>query len=42
MLKTVQHFQMVVAGDPGAMDWAAAELAYLERNAALFRACLSL
>jgi hypothetical protein len=40
MLETVQHFQTVVAGDPGAMDWAARELAYMERNADLFRGYL--
>jgi aminoglycoside phosphotransferase (APT) family kinase protein len=39
MLTTVRHFQMVVAPpDQGAMDWALAELAHLERNADLFRA----
>jgi hypothetical protein len=37
MLATVRNFQVIVAGDRGAMDWAAAELAYLERNADLFR-----
>jgi hypothetical protein len=37
MLEVVLHFQDVVAGDPGAMEWAAAELAYMERNANLFR-----
>jgi hypothetical protein len=40
MLAVVRHFQMVVAGDPGAMAWGAAELAYIERNADLFRAYL--
>jgi Phosphotransferase enzyme family len=41
MLTTVRNFQVIVAGDRGAMDWAAVELAYLERNADLFRARLS-
>lgn len=42
MLTTVRHFQAVVAPpDRGAMDWGAAELAHLERNADLFRARLS-
>ena len=41
MLTTVHDFQAVVEGDRGAMDWAAAELAYMERNADLFRAHLS-
>ncbi len=41
MLAEVRFFQTVVEGDQGAMDWAAAELAYLERNAGLFRARLS-
>ena len=36
MLTEVRDFQGIVAGDRGAMDWAAAELAYLERNAARF------
>ncbi len=41
MLTTVRHFQAVVAPpDQGAMDWALAELAHLERNAGLFRARL--
>jgi Ser/Thr protein kinase RdoA (MazF antagonist) len=41
MLTTVRHFQAVVAPpDRGAMDWALAELAHLERNADLFRAHL--
>jgi len=42
MLTTVRHFQAVVAPpDRGVMDWGAAELAYLERNANLFRTRLS-
>jgi hypothetical protein len=41
MLTTVRNFEAVVAGDRGAMDWAAAELAYMKRNADLFRARLS-
>jgi hypothetical protein len=41
MLKEVRDFQVIVAGNQGAMDWAAAELAYLERNADLFRTRLS-
>jgi hypothetical protein len=40
MLAVVRHFQTVVAGDPGAIAWGAAELAYMERNADLFRAHL--
>jgi hypothetical protein len=40
MLTEVRDFQAIVDGDQGAMDWAAAELAYLERNADLFRARL--
>jgi len=42
MLTTVRRFQEVVAPpNRGVMDWAAAELAHLERNADLFRARLS-
>jgi Ser/Thr protein kinase RdoA (MazF antagonist) len=42
MLATVRHFQAVVAPpDRGVMEWGAAELAHLERNADLFRARLS-
>jgi hypothetical protein len=41
MLTTVRGFQAIVEGDRGAMGWAAAELAYMERNATLFRARLS-
>jgi hypothetical protein len=42
MLATVRHFCAVVAPpDRGVMDWGAAELAHLERNADLFRARLS-
>jgi Phosphotransferase enzyme family len=42
MLTTVRNFHTVVAPpDRGVMDWGAAELAHLERNADLFRARLS-
>jgi hypothetical protein len=41
MLATVRSFQSVVDGDPGATEWAASELAYLERNADTFRTALS-
>jgi hypothetical protein len=41
MLVTVRDFQDVVAGDPGAEQWGARELAYMERNADAFRAVLS-
>jgi Phosphotransferase enzyme family len=41
MLTEVRNFQVIVAGDQGAMDWAATELAYLERNAEVFRTRLS-
>jgi aminoglycoside phosphotransferase (APT) family kinase protein len=37
MLLAVRNFQTLVDGDPGAMNWAAAELAYMERNADAFR-----
>ena len=37
MLACVRDFQTIVAGDRGAEEWAAAELADLERNAPLFR-----
>jgi hypothetical protein len=40
MLDGVRDFQDIVLGDPGAMSWAAEELAYMERNAAAFRAAL--
>jgi hypothetical protein len=40
MLEGVRDFQDIVLGDPGAMSWAAEELAYMERNAAAFRAAL--
>jgi hypothetical protein len=41
MLATVRHFVAVVAPpDRGVMDWGATELAYMERNADLFRARL--
>jgi aminoglycoside phosphotransferase (APT) family kinase protein len=42
MLEAVRGFQTVVEGDPVAMDWAAAELAYMERNADTFRTLLSM
>ncbi len=38
MLVTVRDFQDVVAGDPGAEQWGAQELAYMERNAEALRA----
>jgi hypothetical protein len=41
MLATARTFQHIVAGDPGAEEWAAAELAYVERNADCFRAALA-
>ena len=41
MLAIVGDFQHIVAGDPGAAAWAAAELAYVERNADCFRAALA-
>ena len=37
MLDAVEGFQAVVAGDRGAEEWGARELAYMERNADLFR-----
>jgi hypothetical protein len=37
MLEAVQSFQAVVAGDRGAEEWGARELAHMERNADLFR-----
>lgn len=40
MLTVVRDFQTVVAGDPGAMKWGAEELAYMDRNAEVFRAAL--
>jgi hypothetical protein len=40
MLATVERFQEIVKGDPGAMEWGAAELAHLRRNADVFRARL--
>jgi hypothetical protein len=40
MLTVVRHFQTVVAGDPGAEAWGQGELAYMERNADLFRTYL--
>jgi hypothetical protein len=41
MLAAVRSFQTVVDGDRGAMEWAAAELAYMQRNADVFRMSLS-
>lgn len=41
MLSAVRRFQAVVAGDRGAERWAAAELAYIERNTEVFRVYLS-
>jgi hypothetical protein len=40
MLEVVRRFQRIVAGDAGAEEWGAGELAYTERNAGLFRAWL--
>jgi hypothetical protein len=40
MLTIVRNFATGFEDDPGALDWALAELAYLERNADLFRARL--
>ncbi len=40
MLAAVRNFQTIVEGDQGAMDWAAAELDYMQRNADVFRAYL--
>ena len=40
MLVVVRDFQRVVQGDHRAMEWAAGELDYMERNADLFRARL--
>jgi len=40
MLEGVREFQDVVRDDPGALEWAVAELAYMERNADEFRAAL--
>jgi hypothetical protein len=40
MLAVVRDFQDIVLGDPGAMKWAAEELAYMARNADAFRAAL--
>jgi hypothetical protein len=40
MLATVRHFQTAVAGDAGAEEWGAQELAYMERNSDVFRAAL--
>jgi hypothetical protein len=40
MLTAVRDFQTIVAGDAGAMKWGAEELAYMERNADVFRAAL--
>jgi hypothetical protein len=41
MLSGVQEFQDIVAGSPGAEAWARAELDYMDRNAAAFRAALA-
>jgi hypothetical protein len=41
MLAVVRRFQTIVDGDPGAMAWGAAELAYMELNAAAFQTALS-
>jgi Phosphotransferase enzyme family len=41
MLAVVERFQTIVAGDEGAMEWAAAELAYMRRNAGVFRESLA-
>jgi len=38
---TALNLQTPRRGDPGAMEWGAAELAYVERNANTFRAALS-
>lgn len=40
MLAIVRNFATGFEDNPGALDWALAELAYLERNADLFRARL--
>jgi hypothetical protein len=40
MLLCVRRFQTIVADDPGAAEWGAGELAYMERNAEIFRAYL--
>jgi hypothetical protein len=40
VLSTVHDFWTVVAGDRGAEERAAGELAYMERNSDAFRACL--
>jgi phosphotransferase family enzyme len=40
MLTIVRNFATGFENDPGALDWALAELAHLERNADLFRARL--
>jgi hypothetical protein len=41
MLTVVERFQTVVEGDRGAMEWGAAELAYMRRNADVFREALA-
>jgi aminoglycoside phosphotransferase (APT) family kinase protein len=41
MLAVVERFQRIVEGDQGAMEWGAAELAHLRRNADVFRDRLS-
>jgi hypothetical protein len=40
MLTVVRDFQTIVAGDAGAIKCGAEELAYMERNADVFRAAL--
>jgi aminoglycoside phosphotransferase (APT) family kinase protein len=40
MLAEVRAFQDIVRDNPGALAWAAGELAYMERNAEEFRAAL--
>jgi hypothetical protein len=40
MLVVVEEFQDVVRGDPGAEEWGADELRYMQRNADLFRSRL--
>jgi Phosphotransferase enzyme family len=41
MLTVVGRFQTIVEGDQGAMEWGAAELAYMRRNADVFREALA-
>jgi hypothetical protein len=40
MLEVVNEFRDIVRDDPGALEWAGAERAYMERNAEEFRAAL--